>query len=164
MEMEIGIFLLLGTNQGDRMENLSRAKDIIELRLGTIVDASSVYKTAAWGKQDQNEFYNQVIELKTDFNPDVLMEQILIVENDLGRIRTEKWGPRIIDIDILFYNDKIVNKSNLIIPHPGIPQRKFTLVPLNEMISKGIHPVLKITMEKLLQECTDTLDVVRVVE
>lgn len=164
MEMEIGIFLLLGTNQGDRMENLSRAKDIIELRLGTIVDASSVYKTAAWGKQDQNEFYNQVIELKTDFNPDVLMEQILIVENDLGRIRTEKWGPRIIDIDILFYNDKIVNRSNLIIPHPGIPQRKFTLVPLNEMISKGIHPVLKITMEKLLQECTDTLDVVRVVE
>lgn len=164
MEMEIGIFLLLGTNQGDRMENLSRAKDIIELRLGTIVDASSVYKTAAWGKQDQNEFYNQVIELKTDFNPDVLMEQILIVENDLGRIRTEKWGPRIIDIDILFYNDKIVNKSNLIIPHPGIPQRKFTLVPLNEMIPQAIHPVLKITMEKLLQECTDTLDVVRVAD
>jgi 2-amino-4-hydroxy-6-hydroxymethyldihydropteridine diphosphokinase len=122
--MKSGIFLLLGSNQGDSRGNLSRAREAIQTLIGPIVTTSSFYRTAAWGKTNQPDFYNQVIQIDTVLEPHTLLDRILNIEYRLGRIRKEKWGPRIIDIDILFYHDKINNTADLILPHPGIPIRR----------------------------------------
>jgi len=157
--MKSGIYLLLGSNQGNRRENLAIAQRAIGNTIGDIKKKSHIYKTAAWGKTDQPEFFNQVIEIETHLVPIDLLNQILQIENSMGRIRNEKWGPRIIDIDILFYNNDHVNMAELKVPHPGISQRKFTLVPLNEIATDLLHPVLKKNIATLLLECTDTSDV-----
>ena len=101
------IFLGLGSNKGDRSENLKNAIDAISESIGGIQKASSVFKTAAWGLKEQDDFYNQVICLHTALNPVQLLQKCQKIESDLGRMRTEKWGPRIIDIDILFFNDEV---------------------------------------------------------
>jgi 2-amino-4-hydroxy-6-hydroxymethyldihydropteridine diphosphokinase len=154
--MESGIFLLLGTNVGDRFENLSEARK----RLGNVLRSSSVYATAAWGNTRQPEFYNQVIEIESDLSPADLLKRIWDIEKEMGRIRDEKWGPRVIDIDILFYNDQVIKTDLLTVPHPEIQNRKFTLVPLSELTDM-IHPLLKKNISKLLEECNDTLEVRR---
>ena len=161
--MNKGIFLLLGTNLGDKMENLSRACEQLERMAGKIIKTSLVYKTAAWGKSDQPGFYNQVIELDTTFSPEDLLHKILSIENDMGRKREERWGARIIDIDILFYGDKIVNQKDLTIPHSGIAKRKFALVPLNEIASSFQHPVSLKKIKTLLDECSDPLPVEKLI-
>ncbi|MEI9918285.1 MAG: 2-amino-4-hydroxy-6-hydroxymethyldihydropteridine diphosphokinase [Bacteroidota bacterium] len=154
--MEGGIYLLLGSNLGDRLDHLKEARE----RLGGVVKSSHVYATAAWGNTEQPEFYNQVIEIKTDLLPGELLEKILRAEKEIGRIRAEKWGPRIIDIDILFYRDLIVKKPDLVIPHPEIQNRRFTLAPLAELTNLT-HPVLRKTISQLLEECNDPLQVRR---
>jgi 2-amino-4-hydroxy-6-hydroxymethyldihydropteridine diphosphokinase len=159
--MNNGIFLLLGTNQGDKTKNLKQAIAAIGRLPAVIINESSIYRTAAWGKTDQHEFYNQVIEIGTVLTPQQLLKNILEIETDMGRVRNEKWGPRIIDIDILFYQDAAVNDDNLTIPHPGITGRRFTLIPLVEIAPEFTHPVLKKSMEVLLFECTDSLEVTR---
>src|SRR5688572_18286315 len=106
--MESGIFLLLGTNMGNREQNLKLAADVIADLAGKIIKRSSVYKTAPWGNAEQPDFYNQVIEIQSDLLPDQLLDTLLNIETRLGRIRSEKWGPRIIDIDILFINDQVI--------------------------------------------------------
>ncbi len=111
-------YILLGSNLGNRIKYLSDAILEIEYKLGTISSTSSLYQTASWGKHDQPDFINQVIELKTSLSPAELLKAVLQIENDLGRQRLEKWGSRTIDIDILLYEDQIVNTSNLVIPHP----------------------------------------------
>lgn len=151
-----GIYLLLGTNMGDRMANLEEAKN----RIGNVLQSSSVYSTAAWGVEEQPEFYNQVIEIESELDPEELLKKILDIEIEMGRKRIVKWGPRLIDIDILFYRDVILKSNDLIVPHPEIQNRRFTLVPLEE-IYKGVHPVLKKTMRELLDDCKDTLEVKR---
>jgi 2-amino-4-hydroxy-6-hydroxymethyldihydropteridine diphosphokinase len=158
--MNSDIFLLLGTNLGNRMLNLDLAKQRISA-IGDILAASSVFRTEAWGKTDQPAFYNQVIKISSFFNPDVLLQKILMIEIEMGRIREEKWGPRVIDIDILFYGDSIVNTTALTLPHPGIPFRRFTLLPLSEIAPLFEHPVLNKNISTLLEECTDTLEVER---
>ncbi len=150
------IFLLLGTNVGNKILHLDEAKKAIA-KISQIVNQSSIYKTAAWGNTDQPDFYNQAIEINTILEPEALLNEILSIEAELGRERKEKWGPRIIDIDILFYDQRIVQKENLVIPHPGILLRKFVLEPLVEMIPSFIHPVIKKNMITLLQECSDPL-------
>jgi 2-amino-4-hydroxy-6-hydroxymethyldihydropteridine diphosphokinase len=154
--MEGGIYLLLGSNMGDRLHHLKEATD----RLGDIVMSSSVYVTAAWGKKDQPDFYNQVIEVDSVLAPADLLKKIQKIEVDMGRKRIEKWGPRTIDIDILFYRNIIVSKDDLVIPHPEIQNRRFTLIPLRELTNR-IHPVLKKTISQLLEECKDPLQVTR---
>jgi 2-amino-4-hydroxy-6-hydroxymethyldihydropteridine diphosphokinase len=158
--MNSNIFLLLGTNLGDRTSNLDRARQEISA-IGDIKATSSIFKTAAWGKTDQPAFYNQVIKISTFLAPVILLEKILSIEAVMGRVRDEKWGPRIIDIDILFFDDKIINTSALTVPHPGIPDRMFTLLPLHELAPLLVHPVLKKNISTLLKESTDTLEVER---
>jgi 2-amino-4-hydroxy-6-hydroxymethyldihydropteridine diphosphokinase len=153
--MRSGIFLLLGTNLGDRMSNLAKARMLIGSAAGQILSASSVFETAAWGKTDQPSFYNQVVVIDTPDDPQQLFTKILSLELTMGRVREEKWGPRLIDIDILFFNDLIVDDVNLKIPHVGIPYRRFVLEPLNEIAPDLFHPGLRKTIRELLQTCTD---------
>lgn len=159
--MRSGIFLLLGTNLGDRLKNLVAARTLIIKEVGPIIESSGVYETAAWGKVDQASFYNQVIKVETNEDPQHLLAQILDIEQRMGRVRDEKWGPRIIDIDILFYHDLLINDLNLIVPHIGLPDRRFVLEPLNEIAPDLFHPGLQKTVRELLQACSDSSQVER---
>lgn len=162
--MESGIYLLLGSNKGNRAENLRKARLKIRGEMGMIMESSKVYQTVAWGKTDQQDFYNQVIRLSTALSPDELLKALSTIEQQFGRDRTEKWGPRAIDIDILFYRNEVINKKDLIIPHPGIVHRRFTLVPLNEIAPDLLHPSLKKPISELLKDCEDSLGVSLAVE
>lgn len=153
------VYFLLGSNLGDRRENLIRARQEISRSIGPVITTSSIYKTAAWGKTDQPDFYNQIIVVETDFHPLQALAHVQKIEKDMGRDRIEKWGARLIDIDLLFWGDKIINNTSLTIPHPGIPFRRFTLVPLNEINKRLIHPVMQITVAELLEACRDDLSV-----
>ena len=157
------IFILLGSNLGDRQENLDRARQEISRSVGEIITTSSIYKTAAWGNTLQPDFYNQVIEIRSAHNPANLISSTQLIEQKMGRIREEKWGPRIIDIDILFYGDTIISIENLTIPHPEISNRRFTLLPLAEIASHFAHPVFKKSVLQLLEDCKDNLPVEKIV-
>lgn len=160
--MEEQVFLLLGTNEGDRLTNLHVVKDEIKKSVGLVVEESAIYQTAAWGKTDQPDFYNQVLLLQTTMSPETLLLNLQQIEKKLGRERKEKWGARIIDIDILYFGKTVLNTPGLLIPHPAIALRRFTLVPLVEIAPHFVHPVLKKTNLVLLQECVDVLAVKRV--
>ncbi len=153
-------FLLLGSNQGDRRHYIGEAVRLISEQAGKIITTSSLYQTAAWGKEDQPAFFNQVIAIETTLGAEELLKTILLIEKKLGRKRAEKWGSRTIDIDILFYRDEVIEKENLIVPHPGIAARRFTLVPLVEIAAAMKHPVLGKSMSELLEECEDGLEVI----
>jgi 2-amino-4-hydroxy-6-hydroxymethyldihydropteridine diphosphokinase len=153
--MNSGVFLLLGGNLGDRAHALALARGKTEIHIGKIVKASSVYKTAPWGITNQPEFYNQVIAINTNLNPYQLLESVLAIENEMGRIRHQKWGARIIDIDILFYQDMILQEDALTIPHPAIANRLFTLIPLQEIAPDHVHPLLQKKVHELILECPD---------
>lgn len=153
------VFLLLGSNLGDSRQQLSAARLRLEQEVGKILKQSGIYKTAAWGKTDQPDFYNQVIELSTTLDAYQVLDKILSIETELGRVREEKWGSRLIDIDILFMGEMCIDSPRLKIPHPGIAERKFTLVPLAEIAPDFQHPILNKKMFTLLRECTDPLPV-----
>jgi 2-amino-4-hydroxy-6-hydroxymethyldihydropteridine diphosphokinase len=157
--MNTGIYILLGTNLGDRQGNITIAKQHISRLIGPIITESAIYKTSAWGNTNQPEFYNQVIEIQTTLSPHVALSAFLDIEQKMGRVRSEKWGERIMDIDILFWQDQVIKNDTLQVPHPGIPVRKFTLVPLAEITPGFIHPQHKKTIATLLEECTDDLPV-----
>jgi 2-amino-4-hydroxy-6-hydroxymethyldihydropteridine diphosphokinase len=152
-------YLLLGSNRNDPEKMLSRAEAAIRSELGNIIRASSRYKTAAWGNTEQPDFINQILQIDTGLSPQKLMEGILAIENKMGRVRTVKNAPRIIDIDILFYNNEVVNEKELFIPHPSIQDRRFVLVPLTELEPGLIHPVLGKTAGEMLIACQDPLAV-----
>ncbi len=151
------IFLHLGSNIGDKRSNLKMAKILIGTFLGTIDEVSSIYQTAAWGKEDQDDFYNQVLKITSDVSPYEMLQTIQRIEQFLGRVRHEKWSSRIIDIDILFYKNLILDKSDLQIPHPRIQLRNFVLVPLAEIAQDFLHPQYHKSIKQLLSECSDTL-------
>ncbi len=157
-------YLLTGGNMGNVKQTLEKANELISKNIGTIVCRSSLYRTAAWGITSQDDFLNQVLKVETTLEAPELMERILDVEHQLGRQRTEKYGPRTIDIDILFYNDAVIDIDNLEIPHPRMQYRKFVLEPLNEIAPGMVHPVLKKTVQELLTECEDRLEVKRLVD
>lgn len=152
-------YILLGSNQGQRRQYLSRAIAAIQQRCGSVVKESAVYETAAWGNTKQASFLNQVIIIHTKLSPDVLMQELLNIEQELGRIRTEKYGPRTIDLDILFYNNLVYHSPKVTLPHPAIQDRRFVLIPLAELSARKIHPVYRKTINKLLNECADLLPV-----
>ena len=144
---------------GDRKEYLATAREWIEAECGKIEKASLLYQTAAWGKTDQPAFLNQALQIKTTLTAKQLIRQVLKIEKQMGRTREEKNGPRIIDIDILFFNDEVISTSFLKIPHPEMQNRRFVLTALNEIATDIVHPVLKKTVKQLLAECPDTLAV-----
>ena len=156
------VYLLTGGNVGNRLSHLQQAITNIEEYCGEIIRKSSVYETAAWGKTDQASFLNQAILLQTDLDAEALMTNILFIEEKMGRQRAEKYGSRIIDIDILFFNDEIISTDSLHIPHPEIQRRRFVLEPMDELAPALIHPVLKKSIHQLLLECSDPLEVKKI--
>jgi len=148
---------------GQREDQLSYAAKLIEERCGSIIDRSSIFETAAWGKTNQENFLNQALVLETTLNPRDLLNEILYIENLMGRDRVEKYGPRIIDIDIIFFNHQKIKENGLVIPHPEMSRRRFVLEPLNEVIPAYIHPVFFKTVKELLQQCDDTLPVKKII-
>ena len=155
-------YLLLGSNMGNSTELLSNAIEQIENKIGPLLLQSNLYATAAWGNTSQPDFLNQVIEVNTQLDATETLKEILSIEKNMGRIRTIKNAPRIIDIDILFFNNEIINRSDLIVPHPEIQNRRFVLTPLHEIAPQMIHPVLNKTIEQLLSQCPDQLAVKKI--
>ncbi len=153
-------YLILGGNQGDRLKNINEAIRLIASEAGSISKFSKIYITAAWGNEDLSDFYNQAICVKTHLSATDLLDTILGIEKKLGRTRgNEKWQARTIDIDILFYNNDIIDQKNLIIPHPFLQERRFVLIPLCDIANDLIHPILKKDIKALLIGCSDKLTV-----
>lgn len=153
------IYLLLGSNMGNNKKQLSIAVKYIENEIGIITRSSGLYITAAWGNVKQADFLNQVVVVETALSARQMMHTILNIEKKMGRVRTVKNAPRIIDIDILFFNKEIIEEKGISIPHPQIPNRRFVLVPMNELSPQFIHPIINKTIHQLLIHCTDRLDV-----
>ena len=154
--------LLLGGNIGDRLSFLKNAIEEISCRCGNVTAQSGIYETAAWGLENQANFYNQVIKVDSELEPTFFLETILNIEKKLGRIRFQRWGERVIDIDILFINQLIIHTDSLTVPHPQLHNRRFTLIPLFDIAKTYIHPVLDRSINELLDNCPDTLKVSRV--
>lgn len=157
--MTHAIFLLLGTNLGDRAGHLATARTALAARAGHLVNASALYETVAWGRTDQPDFLNQAIALSSSLEAHALLEVMLDIEQSLGRVRREHWGPRVIDIDLLLYSDHVIDTPTLQVPHPRMPLRRFALMPLAEIAGGVIHPVLHKKISELLAECPDQLAV-----
>ncbi len=150
------VYLLLGSNLGNREEILIKAIKLIDEKVGVIISQSNNYETKAWGKTDQPDFLNIAIGITTNMMPLEILEHTQAIEEQLGRVRIEKWGARLIDIDIIFYEQEIIDIPNrLHVPHPLVQERVFALAPLVEIAPDFIHPVLQKTISTLLQEIRD---------
>jgi len=159
----VRLYLLLGGNLGDKKRVFSEAETRLNVLLGKIIARSAIYETEPWGFESDDIFWNQVLEFSTSLSPEEVLLRTQQTELDLGRIRKEnQYVSRVIDIDILFYGDQVIQLENLIIPHPRIQERKFVLVPLAEIAPKLIHPVFQKSIEQLLNECKDSLRVEQV--
>ena len=156
------VYLLLGSNMGDSEQMLAATRMRIEKAIGNIKKNSSIYRTAAWGKEDQADFLNQVIIVESKLSAEKILHKIFFIEKEMGRIRTIKNAARVIDIDILFFSDEVVNTETLQVPHPQIQNRKFVLVPLAQIAADLVHPILKKSIKDLLHICTDPLDVQKI--
>jgi 2-amino-4-hydroxy-6-hydroxymethyldihydropteridine diphosphokinase len=147
---------------GNSHEQLLLAQKSISVDIGNIKAASSLYSTAAWGNTDQSDFLNQVLIVETNLTASKLLQFVLTIEKNMGRVRTIKNAPRIIDIDILFFNNDIIHYKKLTVPHPEIQNRRFVLTPLAELSPNFIHPSLKKTIHQLLIACKDPLNVQKI--
>ena len=148
-------YLLIGGNLGDRLANLNNAIQKIELHCGKIISSSAIYETAAWGFTEQPPFFNQALQVETALSATELMQQLLSIELSLGRERLLPLGPRTIDLDIIYFNNEIIQNDIVSIPHPRMEQRNFVLIPLNEIAPTYLHPVLNIPTSTLLKQCKD---------
>lgn len=158
----INVFLCLGSNVGNRGANLRDAIILIEKNIGKIAKKSHVYETQPWGEPNQEPFYNQVLMVNTTLDPRDLLDRISRAERELGRDRAqkEKWGPRVIDIDILFYGKRVIRDKGLEIPHPELHKRGFVLAPMMEIAPDFEHPLLEKQIDELYMDCDDNSDVV----
>lgn len=145
---------------GDKMSHLSLAAELIQKHIGEIMEASKIYETEAWGISEQENFFNQAFLVETSLNEYQLLEECNNIEKMSGRERKEKWGPRSLDIDIIFFNDVIINSEGLTIPHPRMQDRNFVLVPISEIAPYWIHPVLNKSMEELKEKSLDTGNII----
>jgi 2-amino-4-hydroxy-6-hydroxymethyldihydropteridine diphosphokinase len=150
------VYLLLGSNKGDRLKYLLLAKYFLQQQAGDVLQSSKVYVTEPWGKLNQPRYLNQALLMKTDKSPLQLLKIAQKIEKGLGRSNKHHYSARIIDIDILFFDDVILRAKNLTIPHPRLHLRNFTLQPLHELSATYSHPVLKKTIEQLAKDCDDT--------
>lgn len=154
------VYLLLGANLGNREENLKTAIKFLSLEVGEIISKSSIYETDAWGKTDQPAFLNQAVKLKTSFSALEVLDSALSIEHKLGRERKEKWGERLIDIDILLFGNEIINiEGRLHVPHPQMQHRRFVMEPLSEIAPNVIHPLLKKNILEIATNINDKLEV-----
>ncbi|MFN3802313.1 2-amino-4-hydroxy-6-hydroxymethyldihydropteridine diphosphokinase [Belliella pelovolcani] len=149
------VVLIVGGNLGDRALLIAETTKKLIDRVGPLDKSSSIYETAAWGGNSEGAYLNQVLVLDTSLSPNQLLETIQNIENELGRIREEKWGNRTMDIDILYYNDLVISEDHLKIPHPYLPERQFVLIPLTEILPDQQHPTLKLTNREILVRCQD---------
>jgi 2-amino-4-hydroxy-6-hydroxymethyldihydropteridine diphosphokinase len=155
-------YLSLGSNLEDRIQNLSKARSLLNKRAGEIVSVSGVYETEPWGFTSDMNFYNQVIELHTQLEPVQLLDNIQQIEKDCGRVADKvRFAPRTLDADILFFNDLICNLPGLVIPHPSLHLRRFVLVPMAEIAPGLVHPILKKKISRLLQDCPDRCRIIQ---
>jgi len=145
------VFLQLGSNMGQRSELLARARSLIAQRIGPILLSSSVMETAAWGNTDQPSFLNQVLKITSFLGPEDLLDAALTIEKDLGRERSEKWGPRLIDIDIIAIEQQIIDLPHLSVPHLWLHQRLFVLQPMAEIAPDWQHPVYKRSVRDMME-------------
>ncbi|MDQ3071926.1 MAG: 2-amino-4-hydroxy-6-hydroxymethyldihydropteridine diphosphokinase [Bacteroidota bacterium] len=161
MTEENRTILLMGSNLGDSKAMMGKARALLEKNIGEIMCLSSLYKTAAWGNKDQPAFINQAVLLVTGLGPLEIMHKILAIEEQLGRVREKKWDARIIDIDILSYNEEIIEEEGLIIPHPLLHNRRFSMIPMLEIAGNWQHPILKKSLRELLKDSEDACEVER---
>lgn len=153
-------YLLLGGNLGDREGNLEKAIELLDQKTGRVISVSSLYETAAWGKTDQPAFLNQAVALQTNLSALEVLEHALNIEQELGRIRKDKWGERLIDIDLILFGDEVINiPDKLQVPHPHMQNRKFVMEPLAEIAPDVVHPVLGETILTISKNMVDPLEV-----
>ena len=153
-------YLLLGGNLGDREANLKKAIELVNDKIGRVIAISSLYETAAWGKTDQPAFLNQAVSLQTRLTALEVLERALSIEQELGRVRKDKWGERLIDIDLILFGDEVINiPDKLHVPHPHMQDRKFVMEPLAEIAPGVIHPLMGETMLDICRNITDPLEV-----
>lgn len=154
------VYLGIGTNLGEREENLRQAITLIGEHIGDITRVSSVYETEPWGFKSETTFLNLVVIAETELTPSGLLGRILMIEAMMGRLREGTgYKSRVIDIDILFFGSRIFENKALTIPHPKIQDRKFVLIPLAEIAGDLVHPVFKKNIRELLRECKDKSEV-----
>lgn len=148
-------YILFGSNQGDKEKLLEQACALINIRCGMLVERSSAYITEPWGFEADEWFLNELLVVETELKPDALMEELLKIEAELGRVRhpeQEGYCSRTVDLDILYYGDRIVNTEKVTVPHPRLHLRKFALMPLCEVIPDFLHPVFNVSQKKLLEK------------
>lgn len=157
-------YLLLGGNLGDREGNLKRAVQLLNEKIGKVTAVSSLYETAAWGKTDQPAFLNQAVALQTNLSALEVLDHALTIEQELGRVRKDKWGERLIDIDLILFGDEIINvPDKLQVPHPHMQHRKFVMEPLAEIAPDVVHPVLGETILAMSRNIEDPLEVKKII-
>lgn len=153
------LLLGLGSNQGNRSANLAMAHRLLSRTVGLVHKESQLYESAPWGGIEQPAYYNQVLWVKTMLPLEAAFRQCQILEQKMGRQRSQKWGPRIIDVDLLYYNDVQLETPELVVPHPQLQDRRFVLLPLCDVAPHYEHPVLKRSSKELLSVCSDALSV-----
>ena len=157
------LYLLLGGNLGDKEKIFSEVKRLLKKKVGEITTQSDIYETEPWGFESEDMFWNQALEISTSLSPVEVLRETQQTEAELGRIRkSDRYDSRMIDIDMLFYDNQIIEFENLTIPHPRILERKFVLMPLAEIAPTFIHPIFRKTIGQLLLECTDILRVEKI--
>jgi 2-amino-4-hydroxy-6-hydroxymethyldihydropteridine diphosphokinase len=149
------VYIALGTNLGDRTANLQNAIQMLPPRV-VVLDQSPVYETPPWGYEDQPAFLNQVVFARTKLPPEDLLVYLKHIEARIGRTPSFRYGPRLVDLDILFYADQVLHKDTLQIPHPRIAERAFVLVPLNDLAPDLEHPMLRVSVREMLQQVDTT--------
>jgi len=154
------VYLQLGSNLGDRERLINNAIQKISEHVGIVNMRSHIYESMPWRVEGQENYLNQIIEVKTSFSAEKILVSVLQIENDLGRVRVEKWGERLIDIDIIFFNSEIIETADLCIPHKHMHERNFVLTPLNEIAPHVIHPKYNKTVSELFDESRDIEKVV----